>query len=165
MTENQQNRRIIKSASVSTRFTPTFYHHDIFGASNLTKSQIRVTPTFESTVFNCDGYNVQTYHPRTLKIKEQDKNNAEKHVYVNESRQRKQVFLNPCTEYSPEYRNFRYNDEKEKLAECINHLGGRTSRLRKCVELMSNPVFGGYTWTPILPNTMIQKSAVTYDPN
>lgn len=58
MTEPFEGRRLAKSASVRLRFTPTFYHHDIFGTNEpgFADSHVRITPTFESTVFNCDGY-------------------------------------------------------------------------------------------------------------
>lgn len=162
MSELQASRRVVKSASVRTRFTPTFFHHDIFGTSELADSRVRVTPTFESTVFNCDGYSVQTHHSRTLRVKEQLRADPEPHVYINESRQKKQAFLNPCSDYYPNYLSLRSSDNKEQLAEDINHLGGRTSRLRKCVEQMSNPIFGGFTWTPYLPKNQLPEEA--YDP-
>lgn len=93
-----------KSASVRTRFTPTFYHHDIFGISSPADQLVRATPTFTSSVFDCDGYLIQTNHSRTLRLKEPTQEMTGSHVYVNESRQRKQAFLNPCSDYCPDYR-------------------------------------------------------------
>jgi hypothetical protein len=130
----------------------------------MASSHVRVTPTFESTVFNCDGYLVQTHHSRTLKTKEQRRTDPELHVYINESHQKKQAFLNPCQEYYTDYRSSRCSDDKERLADDINHMGGRTSRLRKCVEQMSNPIFGGYTWTPYFPKDQ-QQPEEAYNPN
>lgn len=87
-------------------------------------------------------------------------------MYINESRQRKQAFLNPCSDYCPHYKT-RFTDEKDRLAEDINHLQGRTSRMRKCIEQMSNPIFGGCSWTPFIPTNVLQQSVnhPTYDPN
>ena len=43
--------------------------------------------------------------------------------------------------------------------EEINFMGGRTSHMRKIVELMSNPVFGsGYFWSP-----NVEKKPENYD--
>ena len=43
-------------------------------------------------------------------------------------------------------------DAKQQLMEDIREYRG-TSRMRKVVDLMSNPIFGGYTWhlTPYDP--------------
>jgi hypothetical protein len=160
MRMEQSESRVGKSASVRTRFTPTFYHHDIFNTSSPSQQRVRATPTFTSSVFDCDGYLIQTHHSRTLRVKQQPEHIHESHVYINESRQRKQAFLNPCSDYCPDYRGH-CGDEKDRLAGDINHLQGSTSRLRKCVEQMSNPIFGGCSWTLFIPTAPQQ----AYDPN
>lgn len=40
-------------------------------------------------------------------------------------------------------------DPKIRVMEEVNFMEGRTSRMRKIVEQMSNPIFGsGYFWEP-----------------
>ena len=62
------------------------------------------------------------------------------------------------------YNCSRVSDEKARISEDINHLDGRTSRLRKCVEMMSNPIFGGHSWTPILVKEEVKKEP-EYNPD
>ena len=138
--------------------TPTYYHHNIFsdGEEKMTASCVRDTPTFQSTVMNCDGYQIVTNHSRPSTAKEQAPAKQEL-LKKEEGTQGKQT--QPIS-----YNCSRANDEKARISEDINHLDGRTSRLRKCVEMMSNPIFGGHSWTPFLVKEEVKKEPV-YNPD
>lgn len=137
--------------------TPTYYHHNIFSDEDkMTASYVRVTPTFTSTVMNCDGYQIVTNHSRPSTAKEQVPANQEL-PKKEEGKQTQQI--QPIS-----YNCSRVNDEKARISEDINHLDGRTSRLRKCVEMMSNPIFGGHSWTPFLVKEEVKKEPA-YNPD
>ena len=74
-------------------------------------------------------------------------------MYNNVSREKKIASLYPCNNVVVErYGNYGNVDYKEQIAREINFAGGKTSRMRKCLEQMSNPIFGGYIWEPNIIN-------------
>lgn len=65
MKESTVKSRNIKSASVHSRYIPTFTHQKIFGDLEENNSGlVRNTPTFKSTAFNSEGYQIKTQHSR-----------------------------------------------------------------------------------------------------
>lgn len=71
-------------------------------------------------------------------------------IYTNRTKQRRQADLYPCSSYQSGFNGRYQEDPKNKIMEEINFMGGRTSRMRKMVEQVSNPIFGsGYFWQPI----------------
>ena len=115
-----QAQRLNKSSSVRTRFTPTFYHHDIFGNINEGNPHqyVRITPTFHSTVFAHEVGSTQEQRPQTTKKEENVYQRTENnhHVYLNQSRQRKQAELYPCQPQTGRSINLKFRDEKQKIS-------------------------------------------------
>jgi hypothetical protein len=97
---------------------------------------------------------VQTRQSRPLQLHRKAEDHSEPRcLYQNEAKGRKQMELHPCCHFKPAHSFSEDIDAKARAMEEINSMGGRTSRMRKIVEQMSNPIFGtGYFWQPIIEN-------------
>ena len=51
---------------VKQRYIPTFVHEQIFDEAPLRPYSSRCTPTFHSTVFDTEGYNIKTVHSKNV---------------------------------------------------------------------------------------------------
>lgn len=51
---------------VKQRYIPTFTHEQIFQEAPLRPCSSRCTPTFHSTVFDTEGYNIKTVHSKNI---------------------------------------------------------------------------------------------------
>ena len=132
---------------IKQRYIPTYVHQKIFEEAPSRPYSSRCTPTFHSTVFDTEGYNIKTIHSKNINEPEEVISPKQKAIYCNQTQQ-KRVEDNsyPIKAFNASRDRWLDHTKEDIFSAIKNGQNHGYSRERKNVDLSSDPVFIDFTY-------------------